>query len=132
MHTRYLDMLIVLTRLAASTLIVPFALVAGMLSFPTTCTCGADQPHQHPLFGVAGHHHGGQRTTAGGPDTEIIRAGGVSLTTQTTAESAAPSLTAVQTAESRLQSLPRASMLNDGVQILDGLSAMPDVPPPRA
>jgi hypothetical protein len=43
--------------LALSTLIIPIALIAGMLSFPSTCQCGAVLPHDHSLFMLAGHSH---------------------------------------------------------------------------
>lgn len=32
-------------------------LVAGLLSIPSTCTCGAEFVHAHSLFLLAGHHH---------------------------------------------------------------------------
>ena len=31
--------------------------VAGLLHFPATCRCGADLPHSHSLFQLAGRHH---------------------------------------------------------------------------
>jgi hypothetical protein len=46
-----------LARCAAGTLVLPLALVSGLLTFPTTCACGAAQPHSHPLYAVAGHDH---------------------------------------------------------------------------
>jgi hypothetical protein len=46
-----------LAHCAAGTLVLPLALVSGLLTFPTTCACGAAQPHSHPLYAVAGHDH---------------------------------------------------------------------------
>jgi hypothetical protein len=43
--------------LALVTLIMPIALIVGMLSFPATCQCGAEIPHDHSLFMLAGHSH---------------------------------------------------------------------------
>jgi hypothetical protein len=37
--------------------ILPLALIAGLLSFPTVCACGAELPHEHALFALAHHTH---------------------------------------------------------------------------
>jgi hypothetical protein len=132
MRARYLNILMLFTRLTASTLVVPAVLAASMLSFPTTCTCGAEYPHEHPLFGIAGHHHGAQRTTTGGPDTEFIRSGIHGITVEASTGASSPTLTATHAAETPLQPLPRPEKPAHISQPSDGVSATPDVPPPRA
>ncbi|HYI15034.1 MAG TPA: hypothetical protein VEX37_06565 [Thermomicrobiales bacterium] len=131
MNRRCVYILAYLTRLMASTAIIPTALVAGMLSFPTTCQCGADRPHEHSIFEMPGHHHGEQRTTHGGPDIELIRASTDGVTVQTPTGGATPSLAAVRAVASHLGDLPRASLPNDATLIPDGLQSVPDVPPPE-
>lgn len=132
MRERELHILIVFTRLAASTLIVPVALVAGMLSFPTTCQCGADQPHEHPIFGLASHHHGNQHTRPDGPHDEAIRAGAHGVSVQTPAGQATAPLTAIGAPGFTLHALPRTAMTIENVIAPDGMGATPDVPPPQA
>jgi hypothetical protein len=44
-------------RHASLALLLPFSLVAGLLTFPTTCGCGEAWPHDHALFALSGHHH---------------------------------------------------------------------------
>ncbi len=39
------------------TLLVPLGLTAGLLTFPTVCSCGEPLPHDHALFMLADHHH---------------------------------------------------------------------------
>jgi hypothetical protein len=132
MRGRYLHILIVITRLAAGTLIVPATLVTGLLTFPTTCTCGAEQPHEHSIFGIADHHHGGQHVRNDGPHGEAIRVETQGVTLQTPTGTAAPALTAVHQDAVRLLSLPQASTPNETIQTPSGRSTTPDVPPPRA
>lgn len=132
MHARYIHILMYFTRLAASTLIVPAVLVTGLLSFPTTCTCGADYPHEHPLFGIAGHHHGHQQPASSRHDAEVIHAGGSGITVQASSGMAAPALTAMRAADVNLQSIPRAALAAVAVNTPAGIHAAPDVPPPQA
>jgi hypothetical protein len=131
MNRRALSLLAYVTRLIASTAIVPTALVAGMLSFPTTCQCGADQPHGHSIFEMPGHDHGEQRDDTGN-DREVIQAGGDGATVQTPAGNATPALAAVQTATTSLQTLPRATLETDAALMPDGYQLDTDVPPPQA
>lgn len=42
--------------------------ITGLLHFPSSCTCGAQLPHTHSLFQLAGHHHD-YRAHAGGAQT---------------------------------------------------------------
>ena len=44
-------------RLIGSTLLLPIALVGGLLTFPTICGCGEALPHDHALYILAGHNH---------------------------------------------------------------------------
>lgn len=132
MHARFLIIVMSITRLAAGTLIVPTALVAGMMTFPTTCTCGADYPHDHPLYGIAGHHHGQQQEREPGPHGEARASDlhGVSIQAPTTTASTA--LQAINATAQTLQPLPRASIAIEQVIITDGLLEQPDVPPPQS
>lgn len=50
-------------RVAIATLI-PLSLTAGLLTFPTNCTCGADISHGHALFTLVDHWHD-ERAVAG-------------------------------------------------------------------
>jgi hypothetical protein len=133
MRVHYLDILIYLTRLAASTLIVPAVLATALLSFPTSCTCGAEYPHEHPLFGIAGHHHGPTgptdepqrrpnhaRTKVAGPQVQAPSATAASL------------LTAIPTGSANIQSIPRPLLILVTTDAPDGTHATPDVPPPQA
>lgn len=45
-------------RIGISTLLLPALLISSLLSFPSTCRCGAELPHTHSIFGLAGHSHG--------------------------------------------------------------------------
>lgn len=45
---------------SAAGLCVALLLVAGLVSVPTSCDCGAGVPHGHSLFILAGHHHSSQ------------------------------------------------------------------------
>lgn len=40
---------------------VALLLVAGLITVPTTCECGADVSHGHSLFEMPGHHHEPER-----------------------------------------------------------------------
>lgn len=48
-----------LTKLLHSTaaLLLILIVLAGLLSFPTSCGCGIDLPHEHSLFLVNQHRH---------------------------------------------------------------------------
>jgi hypothetical protein len=131
MNRHDISILASLIRLLASTAIVPTALVAGMLSFPTTCQCGADQPHEHSIFEMPGHHHGDTREGSGG-DREVVRAGVEGATVQASTGTATPALWAVQTTSPTLQPLPRAALGADAALRPDGHHSTPDVPPPQA
>jgi hypothetical protein len=133
MRVRYLDILIYLTRLAASTLIMPAVLATAMLSFPTTCTCGAEYPHEHPLFGIAGHHHGpGGETDSQQRRSDIAHASVDGPSVQASSGSAALSLTAIPTGGTHLRSIPRPPLQYAITNVPDGTHATPDVPPPQA
>jgi hypothetical protein len=129
MNSSGISILIYLTRLLASTAIVPTALVAGMLSFPTTCQCGADQPHGHSIFEMRDHYHG--ERPDGSENREPVRAGVDGVTVQTPIGNATPALAAVQTAALALQPLPRAALVAGAEQMPAGLQLTPDVPPPQ-
>jgi hypothetical protein len=131
MNRHGISILASLIRLLASTAIVPTALVAGMLSFPTTCQCGADHPHEHSIFEMPGHHHGDTRQSSGG-DREVVRAGVDGATVQAPTGTATPSLSAVQTAAPALQPLPRAALVAEAALKPDGHHSTPAVPPPQA
>ncbi len=131
MYPRCLNILILLTRLAASTVIVPATLVAGLMTFPTTCACGSDYPHEHPLFGIAGHRHDDRPTKSGSEDVEIIRLGIDGVTVQPAVDAGSPSLTAVHGALGQIQLLPQATTLVEPGLIPDGTTSLPDFPPPR-
>lgn len=133
MRVRYLDILIYLTRLAASTLIMPAVLATAMLSFPTTCTCGAEYPHEHPLFGIAGHHHGPDgQTTEPKRQTDVAHASVDGPSIQASSGAAALSLTAIPTGSTRIQPIPRPLLTFAAIHPPDGTHATPDVPPPQA
>jgi hypothetical protein len=119
-----------LTRLLASTAIVPTTIVAGMLSFPTTCQCGADYPHGHSIFEMPGHSHG-ERRNDDSRDREVARAGVDGATFQYPTGNATPSLAAVQTPVSALQPLPRAALIASAELMPAGFQTTPDVPPPQ-
>jgi hypothetical protein len=118
-----------LTRLLVSTAIVPTAIVAGMLSFPTTCQCGADHPHGHSIFEIRDHYHGERPNSS--EKREPVRAGVDGAIVQTPIGNAMPALAAVQTAATALQPLPRAALVAGGEQMPAGLQLSPDVPPPQ-
>jgi hypothetical protein len=131
MNRHGISILASLIRLLASTAIVPTALVAGMLSFPTTCQCGTDHPHEHSIFEMPGHHHGDTRRSSDG-DRDLVRAGMDGATVQSPAGAATPALSAVQTAAQALQPLPRAALVAGAALAPDGHHSTPDVPPPQA
>lgn len=131
MHERYLIIVMSIARLAASTLIVPTALVAGMLSFPTTCTCGADYPHEHPLFGIAGHHHGPQQERQEGPHGPAYSSDTHGVSVHAPMASASPALQAISAMTQTLQPLPRPSIAIAQIIQPDGTQSTPDVPPPQ-
>jgi hypothetical protein len=47
----------VIFRIIAGSSLVPAFLVVGLLSFPSSCQCGAALPHDHSLFALASHSH---------------------------------------------------------------------------
>ena len=132
MHARFLNLLIVVTRLAAGTVLVPLALVAGMITIPTTCQCGADYPHAHALFGIAGHHHGHTHTAYTRDDAEPITSGQLGVTIQAPSGSALQASAATTPSLPTHHILPNAGMASTTVLKPDGLTSVPDVPPPRA
>ncbi|HEX5165798.1 MAG TPA: hypothetical protein VFV93_10415 [Thermomicrobiales bacterium] len=133
MRVRYLDILIYLTRLGASTLIMPAVLATALLSFPTTCTCGAEYPHEHPLFGITGHHHGpGGEADSQQRRSDVSRASVDGPSVQASSGAAALSLTAIPTGSAHLQSIPRPLLQFGITNAPDGAHATPDVPPPQA
>lgn len=42
----------------------PAALVVGLLTFPTICSCGGQTPHSHALFLLSHHDHHAEASTA--------------------------------------------------------------------
>jgi hypothetical protein len=129
MNGGFIHILGYLTRLLASTAIIPTALVAGMLSFPTACQCGADHSHGHSIFEMPGHYHGERPKESA--DREVARAGVDGATVQTPIGNATPALAAVQTASTAQQPLPRASLVTGAEPMPAGLQLTPDVPPPQ-
>lgn len=77
----------ILRSSAASVLVLPL-IVAGLLSSPTSCLCGADVPHSHSLFTLRGHHHGR------GHDSSHHRHAGEHETTDTNINQQGPQLRA--------------------------------------
>jgi len=131
MRGQFLSILMLTIRLMTSAVVVPVALVAGMLTFPTTCQCHADQPHPHALFGLAGHHHSDQRTPPPETNREIVRAGLDGVTVQAATGTATQALTALHASMTVLSLMPTATVPPAAILIPDGLHAVPDVPPPR-
>lgn len=58
----------VVARIGISSLLLPALLISSLLSFPSNCRCGAELPHTHSLFSLAGHTHtaSGAGTTSDG------------------------------------------------------------------
>lgn len=115
----------------AAWLILALGLVLGLLTFPTACRCGADLPHEHALFELSGHHHGGG-STAHAPGTGS--AGdydGLVLRVPDGAAIGQPVTLAVQ-----LLTYPllrrRRPVLPSSDSLPDGLALVLDPPPPRA
>lgn len=113
-------------------LILALGLVLGLLTFPTACRCGADLPHEHALFVLPGHHHGGQSTasassagSASDYDGPVLRA------PDGPAAIGQPVTLAVQLLAYLLLRLLRSTLLFSDV-LPDGLAIVPDPPPPRA
>jgi hypothetical protein len=121
-----------ITRLAVSTLLVPIALVAGMMTTPTSCKCGAVLPHAHTLFGIAGHYHGDGESQSGRDDSEIIASGQDGVNVQAPAGSPLQTLTALTAFSDTPLLLPGSAAPPTTTLIPDGQRAVPDVPPPRA
>ena len=131
MHGRFLNLLIVVTRLAAGTVLAPLALVAGMMTIPTTCQCGTEYPHAHALFGIAGHHHGHPHDTYT-HDDESITGGQHGVTVQAPPGSALQASAATTPPLPAPRILPNTGSLSTTILKPDELTAAPDVPPPQA
>jgi hypothetical protein len=118
--------------LGAAGLSLTLLLVLGLMTFPTTCRCGADLPHQHGLFELPGHHHGDAAPlvgygTSGNHDLErpVVRAPeGSGANTQVSAAT-------VQSLSYPPVRWPQRSPLSSSL-VPDGRSVVPDPPPPRA
>ncbi len=116
----------------AARLILALGLVLGLLTFPTACRCGADLPHEHALFQLPGHHHGGHSTasassagSASDYDGPVLRA------PDGPAAIGQPVTLAVQLLAYPLLRLLRSTLPFSDV-LPDGLAIVPDPPPPRA
>ncbi len=121
-----------LRAISAARLILALGLVLGLLTFPTACRCGADLPHEHALFQLPGHYHGGQSTasassagSASDYDGPVLRA------PDGPAAIGQPVTLAVQLLAYPLLRLLRSTLLFSDV-LPDGLAIVPDPPPPRA
>lgn len=112
-------------------LVLALGLVLSLLTFPTTCRCGAELPHEHVLFALPGHHHSGQSTAsdsitgdARDYDGPVLRA------SDGWAAIGQPVIVAVQLLAFRL--LRSLRLILPFADILpDGLVVTPDPPPPR-
>lgn len=114
-----------------SRLILALGLVLGLLTFPTTCRCGAELPHEHVLFELPGHHHDGQ-STASDSTTDDARDydGPVLRASDGWAAIGQPVTVAVQLLASPLLRSLRSILPFTDV-LPDGLVVTPDPPPPR-
>lgn len=114
--------------------------VLGLLHFPATCRCGADLPHTHSLFQLAGHHHD-HRAHAHAPhahnqSTPAMQAAaehaieGPALTTpgQSEVETRALIATTQSTAHARGRRLRRRPARCDAAR---GRVVTPEIEPPR-
>jgi hypothetical protein len=117
---------------AAARLILALGLVLGLLTFPTACRCGADLPHEHALFELPGHHHGGQSTAnASDAGSASDYDGPVLRVPDGSAAIGQPVTLAVQLLAYPLLRLLRSALPFSDV-LPDGLAIAPDPPPPRA
>lgn len=116
-------------RFGAGSLLIASLAIGGLLSVPTRCTCGADLPHEHSLFGLRHHYHGEAQPTAGEPEA-LATADGPSVT----APSGTGAGVAVATfADGHLAGIDRGGpvVMFDSTA-LAGRADRPDSPPPRA
>ena len=107
-------------------------LVLGLLTFPTTCRCGADLPHQHGLFELPMHHHGSTSPVTarsagdvGDGEGPVLRAPGAR------AADSQPSMAALQLVISLLLRCAAAPCVPFSL-MPSGVVVVPDPPPPRA
>ena len=61
----------VVARVGISSLLLPALLISSLLSFPSSCRCGAELPHVHGLFSLAGHSHTGTGTGTGADASSV-------------------------------------------------------------
>ena len=132
MYERIVHIITLITRLAAGTLLVPITLIAGLMTTPATCQCGADLPHAHALVGFAGHHHNDDGSQSIRDDGEVVASGQDGVTVQAPAGSTLQAHTALNASAARLLTFPHTGVPPTSTLIPDGLRAVPDVPPPRA
>lgn len=132
MHARHLRIPILVIQMAASTFLVPATLVASMLTLPTTCQCGADKPHPHALFQLAGHSHEPSSTTTTRDEREVVSSGQDGVTVQASTGGAAPQTLAVMHDSGLSQlNLPRLAASGVTTRLPSGQYTIPDIPPPR-
>lgn len=112
-------------------LILALALVLSLLSFPTSCRCGAALPHEHALFELPGHNHRGQPAagTVGTTDARDYN-GPVLRSAEGSGAIGQPATAVVQLLPYPLLRLLQVPLFSS-VIAPDGLVLVLDPPPPR-
>ncbi|MCM8747793.1 hypothetical protein NET02_01380 [Thermomicrobiaceae bacterium CFH 74404] len=112
-------------------LVLALALVLSLLSFPTSCRCGASLPHEHVLFDLPGHYHRGHPAAGTVGTTDANDYNGPLLR----AAEGSGAIGQPATAVVQLLSYPLLRVLQvplfSSVIAPDGLVLVPDSPPPR-
>jgi hypothetical protein len=118
---------------ACIALMLPFTLVAGLLTFPTSCACGAELPHDHGLFTLHRHDHhdhSAESDRARTTSDDLPESRGAAVHAPSSAGSSAAQL-AVFTAALPNDSAPGFLPLWPVVHATLGRSVQPESPPPQ-
>jgi len=114
--------------------VLTFALLCGLLTFPTTCQCGDALPHPHVLFLLPNHYHGGPLAApAAGHQVHgpLATASGPQLQAPAVTPAFGEALAAALALAWLLRRRDQLSVLFDSLLMGHGRSVTPDPPPPR-
>lgn len=121
-------------------LLIPTALVAGLLSVPTTCRCGAEHPHTHTIFQLGEHHHHDDNGASDASATRMSAAdtpgthhppNDDAAQVETPSPTAGSSLVLALLSDSALPGVGDDVPITTRTQPLDGHSRPPLAPPPQ-
>jgi hypothetical protein len=119
----------VIAGLLSASVALPALLVVGLLSFPSSCACGAVMPHDHSLFVLSAHHHAARHHDARRNAIEAHDSG-AAFHTPSTSSVGEPHTLSISPWPSSADEQPTRVARSAGTSP-DGVRVLPATPPPR-